>query len=395
MKICHITDFLPKYHRKSGGAERACLNLIQFLEKEGIENCIISLKPKIYPSGQKFKFYGVKISEEVLGHKLSFFKRITYFDIFVFFKIKKILKKEKPDIAHLHIVSILSFSALFACKSLKIPTVFTIYDYWIFSEDRILCGKSGLARKIIFKFFLKKISAFMALSENSKNILINRGVPENKIYVIPLLMPHAYAALLSSEIKIAPFSILFAGWILPHKGPLVAVKAMKIIIKKFPEAKLFIAGMKEDKDYKNKIEEYIKENNLMRNIIWNSGNSDEEKINNYKKLFNEAAVIIVPEQWENMSPVIIAEAMMAGKIVAASRIGGIPEIIVDKVSGVLADPANPEEFALKIIELFSNSMYAEKIRKNAVLTAGLIFDSEKNVKKTILMYEKLAVKKIN
>ena len=88
----------------------------------------------------------------------------------------------------------------------------------------------------------------------------------------------------------------------------------------------------------------------------------------------------MPEQWQNMSPVIIAEGMAAGKAIVASRMGGIPDIIEDKISGVLANHDDSFDFASKIIELLSNQSYSDKIKENAKRRFNELFNNKKTQK---------------
>lgn len=54
-------------------------------------------------------------------------------------------------------------------------------------------------------------------------------------------------------------------------------------------------------------------------------------------LFESADVLIVPSRWEGFG-LIAAEAMRAGLPVIASRVGGLPEVVLDGVTGVLVEP---------------------------------------------------------
>ena len=106
--------------------------------------------------------------------------------------------------------------------------------------------------------------------------------------------------------------------------------------------------------------------------------------------FKKSLAVIAPEQWQNMSPVIVAEGLREGKIVIASRIGGIPDIIEDEVSGLLANYDSPLDFAEKIIKLLSFSDYELKaMRNNAKKRYEVLFNSEKNAKKLIAIYNKV------
>lgn len=379
MKICHITNYLPGYHRSSGGAEQACFNTIKVLYTQGAENIVAVTKPLKQPTEKEFIFYPVTISEDLIGWKLSFIKRIFYFDFLSFFSLRKILKKTKPDVVHLYNFDLISLSAISAAKYLKIPVVFSVYDYWVFSADKGITFNDEWLRRKIFSHFLKKIDIFIALSRHSKELLIKNGINEDKIKIIPLMMD-ANSKLLE-KVEIEPNSIIFAGWVQPRKGLLTLVHAMPEIIKKIPEVKLYVFGMKEDKKYREKIDNFIKDNNLYSNIIWNNEQDKIKSLDKYFSTFNKAEVVVAPEQWQNMSPVIVAEAMAAGKVIVASKIGGIPDIIEDGISGILAEYDNPSDFALKIIESLSNQSFSDKIKENARRRFNELFNNKKNAEK--------------
>ena len=57
----------------------------------------------------------------------------------------------------------------------------------------------------------------------------------------------------------------------------------------------------------------------------------------------------MPSDYDN-SPNVIYEAMLYGKIVVASRVGGIPELIENGYTGLLFQRGNTEDLKLKLIE---------------------------------------------
>jgi glycosyltransferase involved in cell wall biosynthesis len=63
---------------------------------------------------------------------------------------------------------------------------------------------------------------------------------------------------------------------------------------------------------------------------------------NIAKLISEAACVVVPSLWPENSPMLILEALHYGTPVIASRIGGIPELILDGETGILIQPGDLE-----------------------------------------------------
>jgi glycosyltransferase involved in cell wall biosynthesis len=65
-------------------------------------------------------------------------------------------------------------------------------------------------------------------------------------------------------------------------------------------------------------------------------------------------VIAIPSQWEEAFPYAALEAMSLGKPVAASRVGGLPEIVTEGVTGVLFEKTDPGELAAKLTALVND-----------------------------------------
>jgi starch synthase len=82
-----------------------------------------------------------------------------------------------------------------------------------------------------------------------------------------------------------------------------------------------------------------------------------------------ADVFVVPSVYEPMG-IVNLEAMACETAVVASRVGGIPEVVVDGETGFLVEPANPEELAARVNELVSDPELAARFgqagRKRAV-----------------------------
>ena len=79
--------------------------------------------------------------------------------------------------------------------------------------------------------------------------------------------------------------------------------------------------------------------------------------------FRAAHLLVLPTLEDNC-PMVVLEAMASGVPVAASRIGGIPDLIDDGVSGLLFDPRNPGGMRAAVLQLLShppaaNDMAAE------------------------------------
>jgi len=82
------------------------------------------------------------------------------------------------------------------------------------------------------------------------------------------------------------------------------------------------------------------------------------------EIYNYSDIVIVPSIYENC-PGVVLEAMSSGKIVIASNVGGIPEIIQNGKNGLLFEKGNVADLEHKIISILEETYDNQKIRNNA------------------------------
>ena len=83
----------------------------------------------------------------------------------------------------------------------------------------------------------------------------------------------------------------------------------------------------------------------------------------------KAFVTIVGSRYENL-PLVVLEAIAYGCPLAATRTGGIVEIIEDGVNGVLARPGDPDDLAAAIMRLLEAPEFAAKLGPRAAEDAA-------------------------
>jgi glycosyltransferase involved in cell wall biosynthesis len=74
---------------------------------------------------------------------------------------------------------------------------------------------------------------------------------------------------------------------------------------------------------------------------------------------------VVPSLWQDAFPLSVMEAMSLGKPVIASKVGGIPEMIDDGVTGVLVAPGDERGLAASISRLLGDSFLCERLGRSA------------------------------
>ena len=185
----------------------------------------------------------------------------------------------------------------------------------------------------------------------------------------------------------------------PIKGFHYVLEAMPLILKKFPEAKIYISGRditKSDslKDkllmtyYGKYIKKLIKKFGLGNRIVF-TGPLDEEKM---LQRYLNSHVFVCPSSIEN-SPNSLGEAMLLGVPCVASYVGGIPDMLKDKEEGFLYQHDAPYMLAHYICEIFENKDLAMRFSKNAREHALKTHDRDENTRKLIEIYGEITGKR--
>lgn len=178
--------------------------------------------------------------------------------------------------------------------------------------------------------------------------------------------------------------LLYAGSIEARKNILFILKTLKALIDKGLSISLEVVGGFTDEVYKREVLTFIKNNNLEQ-FINLYGWLPQEK---FKQVLAKSDILIVSSKQETM-PMVIAEAMSAGKVVVSSSTGGIPEMIRDGEDGFLFDTSAIENATTILERLYNNNPLIHQIQTSARKKALKIYHCDKVAVKTITFYHTL------
>jgi glycosyltransferase involved in cell wall biosynthesis len=281
-------------------------------------------------------------------------------------KMVRLLDDTEPDLAHIHnIYYQLTPSILPVIRSRGIPVVMTVHDYklicpsnFLFSQGEICerckkhryymavvrkCLKSSYSASMLgaielsvhnlLGLYRKNIDLFIAPSRFLRSKIIEWGMDGSRVVHLPYCINIAdYHPNSDSHERY----ILYAGALSPEKGVDVLVRAMQRV----DSVELRILGRGEDEA---RLKALARELDV-RNVRFLGFMHGEE----LKEAVRNALCTIVPSICYDNSPLAVFESMALGKPVIASRIGGIPELVIDGRTGFLFEPGNFRELAEKI-----------------------------------------------
>jgi L-malate glycosyltransferase len=151
------------------------------------------------------------------------------------------------------------------------------------------------------------------------------------------------------------------GALTPNKGQHVALEAFSRVIEKFPNAQLVIYGGATDRDYYRFLVHLAKRLQVADKVLFNGFVTDQGEI------FQNIDVLLNCSKLEGFGRTIV-EAMLQGVPVIANRAGAIPEIINDKVNGLLYS-GNPDGLAHLILGLITDEKLYRDLSVNGIENA--------------------------
>lgn len=174
-----------------------------------------------------------------------------------------------------------------------------------------------------------------------------------------------------------PPTILFVGRVEKRKGADVLLNAIPLVRQKFPDCNFVFAGSVSEEWRNSPL--LVGEGAGVRSL---GVRPRAELVTWYQR----AAIFVAPSLWDN-SPNTVYEAMSCGTPVIASRVGGIPELVDDGVTGLLVPPRDANALADALIDLLRDpARRAEMGRRGREKAVGE-YRIEKILFDTLAFYE--------
>lgn len=299
--------------------------------------------------------------------------------IFLIKTAREIVKKERIEQIIVGQILPIGTVALIAKIIFKIPYVLSTHamDITILKRSN---WKTWLAKKIV-----KQASWVTTVSEFTKQKLLELGADPNHISIISpatditQINQNNVVERLKREYGLYNKNILLTiGRLVHRKGHIHVLKSLKTVLKQLPNT-VYIIGS--DGPCRNELESFIKQNNLVKNVIL-VGTIPNDKLASYYRL---ADIFVMPTtEPENGDlegfGIVYLEANAFGRPVIASRIGGVEDSVVHEQTGLLINSDNVTELSEAIIRLLTDKKLAERLGNNGYQRVISSFNWESRAK---------------
>ncbi len=400
MKILLINKFFFSF----GGSETAFFQSAQLLQERGHQVIFFSMDHPRNRAARESPHFVPRIDFERMGgwrEKSRAVMRIL-FGHGVRVNLDELLRAEKPDIAHLHnIYHHLSPAIISTLKRHKVPVVMTLHDYKVvcpnyrmFVRGRTCerCRGSRyfwcLLRKCVKNDPLKSlICSLEGLLHGKTYARVDRFVAPSRFLIAKIeemgfagrcsYIPNFFAPT-RAQAAVTPAKplVLFFGRLVEEKGVSLLIEAMAGV-----PARCLIIG---DGPGKEALRALAAQRPTARVRFLG-----HQPYGVLQKAVLRSSLVVVPSLWYENNPFSIIESFSLGVPVVAARIGGIPELVIDRETGMLFTAGRSDELREKITLLLGDPGLGRTLAANARRHLERNFNAAGHYEKLLALYREL------
>ncbi len=287
-------------------------------------------------------------------------------------RLRREILSRRIDVVHAHTAHAVAIGAT-ATLGTGVPLVVAR------RVDFPLRGNAGTRWKY------RRAARIIAVSNAVANVLDAGGVARSRIAVVPdgvdlrrTVEPATAATLAACGVAPNRPLVVQVAQLVGHKDPVNFVRAMAYANRGSTKLQALLVG---DGPLRPEVTDEIQRLSLV-DVIHLTGFRDDAD-----SLLAAASVACLSSREEGMGSVLL-DAMVFGRPIAATIAGGIPEVVVDGESGLLAERENPEALGAAIARLANDRALADRLAEGGRRRVRE-FSVERMTDRTIAIYERV------
>ena len=267
----------------------------------------------------------------------------------------KYFSSMRPDIAHFILPwwNSCEYGILGAKLAGVGARVVTYQSFPEYIDNNVFHGLSGVLRRYRHNYACNAVHKAISVSEVNKHRLVDTGfyLPEQVTVIRNMIEVDRFENIedlidFRREWEVDDNTILITvvGYLEEIKGHRYLLQALPNIVRHHPNILVALVG---DGELKKQFEKQVVENRVADKVLFAGWQQDIPSI------LAASDLLVLPSLSEGL-PFVVPEAMAAGLPVVATKVGGIPEAVVEGITGLLVDAASALELELAIVRMLDN-----------------------------------------
>lgn len=269
--------------------------------------------------------------------------------------IVRVIQDYHPNICHIHGTNPFSWIMMRALKRRSLPVALTVHG--VLNVEKRNAVKRRFSLKSLYQYLYQGFVEKRILSNIESVIVDTEYVQEAVNRLKPRRMPHMVVipqgidrSFFGLSCSSTSRAILSVGAFSRRKGHLYLIQAFEIVCEQATiDVSLTICGSVAETQYYNEIETYLS-NSPYKDRIHLVVNASKDALQDY---YRNAHIFALHSQEESQG-IVLAEAMAAGLPVVSTRVGGIPFVINDGLTGLITEYGDIQSFADSILHFLDN-----------------------------------------
>jgi PEP-CTERM/exosortase A-associated glycosyltransferase len=275
-------------------------------------------------------------------------------------------------VLHAHSPVLNAIAALRAGKKFGIPVVYEVRAFWEDAAvDHGTSTENGLRYKLtraLETYALKRADAVTTICEGLRKDIVARGIPADKVTVIPNAVDIDKFALggsadlqLKDKLGLSGSRLIgFIGSFYAYEGLDVLLRAVPKLSARMPDLRvLLVGGGPQDAQ----LRQLAKDLKIEDKVVF-TGRVPHDQVTRYYDLLDVLVYPRLPMRLTDLvTPLKPLEAMAQGRILAASDVGGHLELIADGKTGVLFRANDTDSLVEKVATLLESQQTWPELRR--------------------------------
>ena len=357
-----------------GGAERVARDQLVELDPKRFERVLFISRPPTPgdPTGE-----AVLADLRRRGVAVRFLKRRFKYDPLAWWPMFQALRRERTDVLHAHSFGQNAWASVIG-RLTRVPAVIAHEHNWAFAGRAL---RPVIDRELIARC----ANSMIVVSQEARHrmIEVERIAPERLV-----LLPNGIRALppgdggaVRTEFGIGRDDpVIGTVCILREEKALdVLVRATALLVRDLPRLRVLIVG---EGGERARVEALVRQLGLEEHVLLTGARTD------VPDLLAAMDVAVLSSDYEGI-PLSLLEFMDAGKPIVATHVGGVPEVIENRVHGVLVPPRDEAALAAAVGRLLRDPDAARDMGARARERCRREFSLDRTVERLQELYERL------